>query len=133
MSKKKKFAVNQLKGLEKREALRALAKKLAGDNDAKRTVLTCAYAYEEGMDIDFHEEDGIKFASVGHNASHEFYLGYTEDGKLYRMSYCSDPCDCDDGDFNFDDNCPHCHGLGFIAQTDIVEITDGDIGYVGHF
>lgn len=40
------------------------------------------------------EKDGIKFFVVGHNASHQFYLG-VKDGVLYRGSY---DCDCDNYD-----------------------------------
>ena len=31
--------------------------------------------------------EGIEFYSVGHNASHNFYIGY-KDGQKWRLSYC---------------------------------------------
>lgn len=66
-------------------------------------------------------KEGISFYIVGHNASHEFYLGM-KDGKIYRMSIGEGfpP----DGDWS---NIP--------VECKITEISEEDLGntYIGHF
>lgn len=64
---------------------------------------------------------GIPFFRVGHNASHEFYLG-VKDGKIYRWSIGEGVWPEDD-----DGEIP--------VEEEIREISEEDLGrvYIGHF
>lgn len=45
------------------------------------------------------EENGIQFYVVGHNSSHEFYLGVDDDGHYWKMS-CGESWSEDNQDYS---------------------------------
>ena len=75
-------------------------------------------------------KDGITFYSVGHNASHYFYLG-VKDGQMYRCSidgwYGSIDYEraLEAGELDEE-------GVNSDGST-ITEIDPDDFGYIGHF
>jgi len=94
-------------------------------------VMRIHLEYRRGhADSEPMEKEGIKFYSVGHNASHFFYLG-VKDGKMY---YCSI-----DGWYG---SCDYYDALdaGELDEEDIGndgssvhEVDPDNLGYIGHF
>jgi hypothetical protein len=88
----------------------------------------------ERIKVDAHPSvhDGVEFFMVGHNASHQFYLG-TKDGKLYHGACGEDsgPLCYDRETGKSDPDCLECYGDGWSVQWSHHE-TD-DPGYIGHF
>ena len=85
------------------------------------------------------EKDGIPFWSVGHNASHDFYLGYA-DGVVYSGSCGEDwiPCDCyqkmaqvtekEAGEIEMDCRDKHC-----IIEFQYSKVEGDRVPYLGHW
>lgn len=67
---------------------RDYARQAAEGNEALETVLLGSMAFEDGEpELDeIKEHPELKVAQVGRNASHYFYLGASEDGKLFKLS-----------------------------------------------
>lgn len=64
------------------------AREEAGGNKALETVLFHSACFLDGEPVveALKEHPELKIAQVGRNASHYFYLGASEDGKLFKLS-----------------------------------------------
>ena len=67
---------------------RTIARALAKGNEALEFVYATNMSYEDGPPEleEFDGHPGIKFGQAGHNSSHAFYAGASEDGRKYSMS-----------------------------------------------
>jgi len=96
---------------------------LSENNELLAKVLRIHMEYNNGsVCTDPIVEQGIKFYIVGHNASHEFYLG-VKDGKVYRMSY--------GGEYDYDEENDESESR-FGSNILEIDLSKG-LGYVGHF
>ncbi|HEY4474808.1 MAG TPA: hypothetical protein VJC06_02715 [Candidatus Paceibacterota bacterium] len=78
-----------------------------------------------------HVVNGVKFWCVGHNASHEFYVGTDGSGKRFRYSV-GESCtvDVDGNPLVFDENGSSPVPVG--VDRDFKEVPNFH-GYYGHF
>ncbi len=80
-----------------------------------------------------HVVNGVKFWRVGHNASHEFYVGTDGSGKRFRSSV-GESCtvDIDGNPLVFDERGFELVPVGVDVDRDFKEVADFN-GYFGHF
>ena len=92
---------------------------LSANNPLLAEVLRMHLEYNGGsVNPEPYEEEGIKFYSVGHNASHYFFLG-VKDGKMYKRVL---------GEEGWDKETDEP-----IFKSHIYEVNPNQIGYIGHF
>ena len=78
-----------------------------------------------------HVVDGVKFWRVGHNASHEFYVGTDGNGRRFRRSVGeSVTVDMDGKPLVMDDSGRYAEEPGLDVH---VQEVDRFAGYLGHF
>ena len=116
--------------------MHAEAAKYTKDKNLEKVIVAhMAYESKGGMRKIYEphssEHDGIDFYRVGHNASHEFYMGY-KDGKFYAGSFGDsyvgprEGCDCD--------SLTICEDEGHIIwEFSHREVPEHNWGYLGHY
>ena len=95
------------------------AKKVSkGDERIEHVLLSACeyYGWERPIVPREPDERGIVWYMVGHNSSHQFFLGYSLDGRIWRKAY--------DGGYPEE---------GIPEDVSLKEVIGDNWGYLGHF
>ena len=110
---------------DREERFRLTAKIYADGDSILERILVQHFAYSQAHTKEItdlkpsgYEKDGVTFYRLGHNASHEFYLG-TKDGKIFKLSFGEGEWNEETETTSYDEN--------------ITECTMETVGYMGHF